>query len=115
MKQKLLFRRVLSCLLLIAFSVSSWADVEESVVDGIKYRFDTIYKVASVISNNYKGSVTIPSEVEYNGRQYVVKYIRKKAFSECFSLSSVSIPESVTSIGDSAFGYRILIWKETVV
>ena len=51
------------------------------------------------ISTSYVGSVTIPNSV--NG--YSVIFIGMSAFYDCSSLTSVTIPNSVTTIGNSAF------------
>ena len=48
-------------------------------------------------------SVTIPSTVEYNGTTYTVVRIGTCAFQDCSSLTSVTIPNSVTSILSDAF------------
>ena len=53
----------------------------------------------------YSGAVTIPESVTYSGSTYSVTSIGGYAFSECFSLTSVVIPNSVTTIGECAF-YR---------
>ena len=57
----------------------------------------------SEYSNEYTGSVTIPEKVTYNGKTYSVTYIGWSAFRECSGLTSITIPNSVTSIGDDAF------------
>ena len=81
-------------------------------VDGIWYLFDYSNKTASVTyhgdfpdsySNEYSGTVVIPSSVTYNGTTYSVTSIGNYAFYGCSSLASVTIPNSVTSIGYSAF------------
>ena len=58
----------------------------------------------------YKGSITIPSTVSYNRKDYRVRSIGDNAFRNCNTvmgepLISVTIPEGVTSIGKNAF-YR---------
>ena len=53
-------------------------------------------------SNEYSGTVTIPESVSYNGTTYNVTSIEGFAFYEC-GLTSIEIPNSVTSIGSSAF------------
>ena len=54
-------------------------------------------------SNEYTGSVDIPSMVTYNDLTYSVTSIGYGAFEGCSGLTSITIPNSVTSIGDSAF------------
>ena len=53
--------------------------------------------------NEYSGAVTIPAKVTYSGKTYSVTYIGYGAFFGCHGLTSVEIPNSVTSIGKSAF------------
>ena len=56
-------------------------------------------------SANYQGltTATIPETVTYNGTTYSVTSIGDYTFDNCFSLTSVTIPSSVTNIGMSAF------------
>ena len=82
-------------------------------VDGIYYNhLDETAKTVEVkykgnyvnsYSNEYSGSVTIPSSVTYNSTTYSVTSIGSYAFSACSGLTSISIPNSVTEIGLSAF------------
>jgi hypothetical protein len=53
--------------------------------------------------NSYSGSVTIPSTVNYKGITYSVTSIGSYAFRECTDLTSITIPESITSCNQDAF------------
>ena len=99
--------------------------MKEEVINGIKYRLDeeiltaevielkddlehdetklTAEKLMKMIFNGYEGDVIIPETVVFNERTYRVTSIGEKAFAGSLSLKSVTIPDSVTSIGDGAF------------
>lgn len=74
-------------------------------INGIYYNLIEKGKVAEVTShpNIYKGDVVIPEKVTYNDVEYRVEVIRQYAFSGCTGLTSITIPNSVTSIGAGAF------------
>ena len=57
--------------------------------------------VHAAIAGDYSGGITIPSEVS----GYTVTRVGKWAFSWIGGLTSVSIPETVTSIGTQAFNF----------
>jgi len=85
---------------LLFSTITLWA--EEFTVDGIKYVITGIEKVG-VARNDYSGDIVIPAEVDYYGNTYSVTSIEEGAFWNCSSLTSINIPNSVTSIGESAF------------
>jgi len=54
-------------------------------------------------SLRFKGEIIIPQEVTYENVTYTVTGIGKWSFAECPRLTRVSIPSTVTYIGDNAF------------
>ena len=101
-------KKILILIVILFSNLSIWAyDIE---VDGIYYNFlqdnevEVTYKGGR--QSIYSGEIVIPSTVTYDGKNYNVTSIGMRAFSiitENSSLTSVTIPEGVISIGDFAF------------
>lgn len=71
-------------------------------VDGIYYNTLTATEVE--VDRGYgTGKIEIPESVTYNDVSYTVTSIRNMAFYYRQELTSITIPNSVTSIGDYAF------------
>ena len=83
------------------------ASAYDAQIDGIYYNLVTKAKQAEVTygDSEYTGSVTIPATVTYNDVTYSVTSIGGGAFQVPWysGLTSVTIPNSVTSIGEYAF------------
>ena len=98
-------KRFTACLttliLSVIFSISASADVVE--VDGIYYDISENNATVTEGGVKYSGDIVIPESITYNNSKYSVTSIGKSAFYICSSLTSVTIPNSVTSIGDWAF------------
>ena len=77
--------------------------------DGIYYNIiDKTNKKAEVTCrdesyNSYSGSLSIPSTVQFSGTEYLVSRIGMNAFRDCVNLTSITIPNSITTIASSAF------------
>ena len=97
------FTALMTTLILsVLFSISASAyDVE---VDGIYYL--TPKKNVAIVTKGdkaYSGDINIPSSIKVNESEYTVRDIEGSAFTNCSGLTSVTIPNSVTSIGEAAF------------
>ena len=53
--------------------------------------------------NGSETSVTLPSEVIYNGNTFAVTSIDNNAFNNCLSITSVVLPNTIKTIGNYAF------------
>ena len=100
-------KKILTVITLIVsvfvFAVCSMAD-SVSFESG-DYAFSVNNDGETVTLTKYLGndeSVSIPQTVEYDGKIYTVDKIGA-AFSGCENVKKISIPESITVIGDSAF------------
>ena len=98
-------RKLLFLLLMLLPTVAD-AALFDFEVDGIYYKISNGSNVSvarTYYGNDYSGNVTIPSSVTYNGTTYTVMSIGSSAFYYCTGLTSISIPNSITSISGNAF------------
>ena len=86
------------------------------VVDGIYYKIvdneacvtfrNYAYDLHDMYTvSDYRGDVTIPATVTYQGKAYPVTSIGEQAFRACGGMTSVTLPNTITSIGHHAFYY----------
>ena len=76
------------------------------VINGLKYSIYIDENYAILINNNYTLSdIVIPASISWNGKNYPVTKLGNRCFSGCSSLTSVTIPSSVTSLGEMCFAY----------
>ena len=73
--------------------------------NGIYYKVvnNTNVMVTCAPDHSYSGDIIIPAQINDNGLTYSVISIGHSAFYECKDLTSVTIPNSVTSISGYAF------------
>ena len=101
---------VMTTLMLLSFITASAYDF---MVDGLAYNVVSLPDLTCEVTRadtEYSGDIVIPSTVTYQGRTLTVIRIwegdwwtRDGAFSDCSSLTSVEIPNSVTTISNYAF------------
>lgn len=89
--------------------------VKGPLVDGTKIKIEPLtYKVLSGVEHTlsvtfpsdeseYSGVTAIPAHVEYEGEQYTVVEVGYLSFSEVKGITSITIPETVTTIAGAAF------------
>lgn len=102
--------KYLTLLVVLAISTLSFnASAYDFEVGGICYNIisssdktaEGTYKSASY--DSYQGNIDIPTGVEFSEIKFKVTAIGSNAFYYCTSLTSITIPNSVTSIENSAF------------
>ena len=85
-------------------SLSASANGLEFVSGGLRYNILSDRTVEVAEGNSHvSGDIEIPRRVIYDLKTYTVTSIGVRAFMNCSGLTSVTIPNSVTSIGDYAF------------
>jgi len=113
---KQFIRPLLLTVLLCMVGTKAWAyDIAVMNADGVTIYYNYIndgkeLEVTYTIYDYqwhyfYSGSVVIPEEVTYMNRTRKVTRIEEHAFYACCGLTSVTIPNSVISIGSYAFTY----------
>ena len=108
-------KKIIFILLALIISASIYAhDIEVKNADGVTIYYNYFNNGTELevtfrgysrdsYSKEYQGNVVIPEEVTYMNRIRKVTSIGKDAFADCYHLTSVTIPNSVTEIGNNAF------------
>ena len=125
---KLLALMIAAVMIALTFTVSSAAFWEEEefndifVIDNVEYivEYDEDadayasvlgYEIDEENNSLLAEKVVIPSKVEYNGESLTVTDIYSAAFAECETLREITLPSTITGIGDYAFEGAINLSK----
>ena len=74
-------------------------------IDGVVYQLNTTTKNTKIIktTESLPNTLVIPSHINYKEDSYIVTEIPQNTFYGCTRLTSVTIPNSITTIGDYSF------------
>lgn len=104
MKRNVL-RAFLCGLSMICVSLAAAAD--PILIDGIYYELYDSDRHAKVThgEEEYEGTYVIPETVSYNGTDYTVTTIGRRAFYDNNNVTSIRLPETIVKVEDEAFGW----------
>lgn len=114
-KKKFLF----ALSLIISFNIITKA--YDCQVEGLYYNIVSLAERQCELTHNeigtYSGDIIIPSSIKYEDIEFSVVSIGSETFMNCYELSTLSIPSSVTYIAEAAFnncyGLKKLILQDT--
>lgn len=87
----------------------TYTKIDPTIVDAsktpVKFKIltDSTVEVTKCDANKIYGTVTIPLKVRIDGKVYLVNRIGDNAFAKCVAMTSIEIPDTITSIGNNAF------------
>lgn len=96
-------------LFIFCIAIGLNCNARKTAIDGIYYTLFDNYSTAQVEKSfygedgYYRGNITIPSYVTYYSDTYKVTEISIGAFQNCGGLRRITIPNSVSRIGNNAF------------
>lgn len=101
-------KKLLLTLAITLLTTTSWA--YDVCIEGVYYNLVSKAKIAEVTNEtgsydarSYSGCVNIPEKIIVDGETYSVTSVANNAFSGCATLTSVSLPISISKIGENAF------------
>jgi hypothetical protein len=99
-------KNIMALLAVLTLTISAKAQYFE--VDGIVYGI-TSEQTVEVLSNYYlhntpySGSIVIPQTVEHDSNTYTVTALAETAFESCTTVTSLTLPPTIRSIGSHCF------------
>ena len=108
MKKSLFFKRASLSVLFVLFAMAGMAQTTFTAGD-LNYQVNpdgvSVTVTGHVDGLNATGELNIPESVNHEGNDYAVTTIGNSAFLYYFYLTSLTLPNSLTTIEDSAFAY----------
>ena len=101
------FSRILMLIALLLANINVCAydfkinGIYYNIVSSVDQTVEVTYKDSNY--DSYLGTVNIPKEVNYDNTIYTVVSIGDRAFCKCSMLTDIKIPETIKTIGISAF------------
>ena len=93
--------------MLVVLMLMTTSSAMAEVIDGIYYLLESDTKTATLLpkgEGKYSGDIIIPEKVKGNdGVEYIVASLGASCFKDCWGLTSITIPSSVTSLGYECF------------
>lgn len=106
-------KKTISCIAILLIVAIASLHAEVFTIDGIKYIVSSDSTVSVTHSYDYTGDIIIPASVTNNNIQYAVTGIGENAFSTS-NITSVILPETITEIGNGAFGGCVQLHELTI-
>ncbi len=99
---------ILLTVILAGCSKLKAGDTFTATTDGVEFQYEVIvsrmnFVRVTPVSKGLSGSVVIPSTVSYDGTKFVVTQIGANAFKNCTTITSVTLPGTLSIIEASAF------------
>lgn len=109
------FSKKISFSVLLMVLGAAWTSAQTFSIDGVTYSGNAEQKTCFVQDADPAiVSVSIPQHVNYNSIDYQVVSINFGAFADCSALETISIPASVSSIGNNAFNGCVSLSSLTI-
>ena len=103
-----LFNKRAFLLVLLALSVMTGM-AQTFTVNDLNYQVNpdgvSVTLTGHVDGYNATGALNIPASINYEGNDYAVTTVGNTAFMYCFYLTSLTLPNSLTTIEEGAFAY----------
>ena len=78
-------------------------DVTKQLVEVTTELSELLEATGTLYTKPLEGDIVIPNNVKHQNKEYVVTGIADNSFGGCIKVTSVSIPASITTLGEQVF------------